>query len=354
LRPIRSSALCFVAVTSTGFRKVLIYLTGVLLGLLLLSLIPRKKEPREPHPWHSQTAPEGTYPMEVVDDYGRTVTFVRQPRWIVSLAPSATEMLFAMGMGDHLSAVTKWDTFPEEALRLRESGLTIGDLHQPDIERIFSLPADIVIGSKLTPRHVYERIQQDSRRVALAIEPESLDDLLERDLPLLGKVLGVPGKALGLVLPLRERRAAVHARLEAVRALPPRRALILLSLEDNLAPGWSPGAGTWAGGLLEEAHGENLAARLGTEWGEYPLEGLLAEDPEVIFFKDGESPAEAERLRARLAALPEHPVWRHLRAVREGRLVILAPGPLSIPGPRMVDALEAIAEGLWPETSEES
>ena len=128
----------------------------------------------------------------------------------------------------------------------------------------------------------------------------------------------------------------------------------LLSLEDNLAPGWSPGEGTWAGDLIAEAHGENIAAKLGTEWGEYPLEGLLAEDPDVIFFKDGETPAEAARLRARLAALPDHPVWQHLRAVREDRLVILAPGPLSIPGPRMLDALEAVAAGLWPETAEVS
>lgn len=340
--------------TSAGLKKVFIYLTGVVLGILILQVIPREEKTEREHPWHAQTAPEGAYPMTLVDDFGREVTLEEQPRWIVSLAPSTTEMLFAMDMGDHLSGVTKWDSYPEGAQRLLDAGFSIGDLHQPDIERIYTLPADIVIGSKLTPINIYERIQRDPRPVAFALDPASLDDLLEHDLPLLGQLLGVPGKALPLVSELRKRRAAVAEGLEVVRSRPARRALILLSLEDNLAPGWSPGRGTWAGALLEEAHGINIASKLGTEWGEFPLESLLAENPDVIFFKDGETPEAAARLRERLALLLDHPVWKHLQAVQNDRLVILEPGPLSIPGPRMVDALEAIAVGLWPEAGPET
>lgn len=335
--------------TRTGAKKLFVFLLGAALGTLILQLIPREKEKRGPHPWHAQTAPEGTYPLNVVDDFGREVTISEQPRWVVSLAPSTTEILFAMEMGDHLSAVTNWDHFPEGAEKLRASGLSIGDLHQPDIERIYSLPADIVIGSKLTPVHLYDKIQRERKPVAIAIEPDSLDDLLQHDLPLFGEVLGVPGKALGLVLALRERRAAVGAHLRAVADAPRCRVVLLIGLEDNLAPGWSPGRNTWAGSLLEEAHGDNLAATLGTEWGQFPLESLLDANPEVLLFKDGETPEAAAELRDRIARLARHPIWQHIDAVKNGRIAILPPGPLSIPGPRMVDALEDIARALWPE-----
>ncbi|MFP4282304.1 MAG: ABC transporter substrate-binding protein [Opitutales bacterium] len=333
----------------SGAEKIFIYLVGVVLGLFILQLMPRKERSNEPHPWHAQTAPEGTYPLTVTDDYGREVELAEQPRWIVSLAPSMTETLFAMDMGDHLSAVTEWDTYPERARTLRDQGFSVGSLDQPDIERIYTLPADVVLGSKLTPRHVYEKIQRERRPKALAFDASSLDDFLGQDLPALGRLLGVPGKALDLVKALRERRAAVAERLAPVRDEPPRRVVLLLGLEDNLAPGWSPGSGTWLDALIAEAHGENAAAALGTQWGQFPLEGLLAAEPDVIFIKDGDTPAEAAVLREQLARLPEHPVWRHLRAVREGRLVILPSGPVNIPGPRMLDLLEALSAGTWPE-----
>lgn len=338
------------AVKSPAIQKVLVFLVGVVLGTLILQLIPRKEEKKETHPWHAQTAPEGAYPMTIEDDFGRTVTLADQPRWIVSLAPSTTEMLYAMGMGDHISAVTEWDIYPDGARKLRDNGFSIGRLDAPDIERLYTLPVDAVIGSKLTPAHVYEKIQRTPRPISIVVDPASLDDLLTHDLPLLGKLLGVPGKALHLVGDLRQRRDTVAARLTTVMKGPRRRAVLLLGLEKNLAPGWSPGEGTWVGSLLEEAHGENIAATLGTEWGQFPLESLLSADPEVIFIKDGDSPEAAATLRERVAALSQHKVWQHLAAVKAGRIVILESGPLSIPGPRMVDALEGIADGLWPET----
>ena len=333
-------------------RKIFIYLVGVVIGIVLLQLMPREKGTREEHPWHAQTAPEGAFPLVVTDDYGREVTLAKQPRWLVSLAPSVTEMLFAMGMGDHLIAVTKWDDYPAEAKQLRDAGQNLGELDRPDIESIYRVGADLAIGSKLTPPHVYARIERPPAPMAVALEASSLDDLIEHDFPLLGKILGVPGKALPVVRSLRERRAAVARQLETVQQAPARRAVVLLGLEANLTPGFSPGAGTWVGSLLEEAHGENLAAQLSRSWGQLTLESLVTLDPEVIFIEDGKTEAEQRLLRERLARLPTDPVWQHLRAVRENRLVLVEAGPLSIPGPRMVDLLEAFARGLWPEAME--
>lgn len=327
-------------------KKIFIYLFGVLIGIFILQLIPRK-EARAPHPWHSQTAPEGSYPRSVVDDLGREVVLEEQPRWVVSLAPSITESLFAMGMGDHVSGVTRWDTYPEKALALRDAGFSVGDMDAPDIERIHSLPLDLVLGSKLTPTHVYEKVTGVRGVPAMAVDAASLSDFLDRDLPLLGDVLGVPGLVLKFKSSLVERRKVVAEKVQPHRALPPKRVVLLLGLEDSFQPGWSPGSETWLGALIVEAHGENLAAQLGEQWGAYPLESLLEADPDVLLIKDGESEGASAALRERIAALKTHPVWQHLSAVKNDRIVILDAGPLSIPGPRMVDALEAIADAIW-------
>lgn len=327
-------------------KKWLIYLIGVGLGCAILTLFPDKPK-TGPHPWHRQDALEGYYPLTVTDDYGREVTLEKQPRWLISLAPSITEMLFAMDMGDHLIAVTEWDTYPAKAKELRDSGGNVGALDKPDLEAITAMHVDLVIASNLTPAATLDKITQ-GRTQAVSLHHDSFEDVLE-DIAELGRILGVPGRALALRGELESKRREIEASLRPILGESPRKAVILLHIEDGLQPGWSPGAGTWMGDLIEMAHGENIASALGSSWGQISLEGLLAANPEVIFVKEGDSPGANERLRQRLEALKAHPVWSRLRAIRNDRVIILPNGPFSIPGPRMVDAYRAIVNGLWPE-----
>jgi|GEM_PF-1208904 len=328
-------------------QKVLIYGIGVLLGMMILTVMPRK-EPKEPHPWHEQTAPDGYYPLTFTDDYGRELTLERQPRWFVSLAPSITEMLFAMEMGDHLLAVTEWDAYPAKAKALRDAGSSVGAIDQPDLEIIAGLGPDLVIASGHTPAAVLGRIEQLSPARAVSLHHESFADVLA-DIGQLGRLAGVPGRALALIRSLEARKNVILDLVDSRREHAPCRAVILLHLEEGLLPGWSPGAGTWMGDLIEMAHGENIAARLGASWGQLSLEAVLAADPEVIFVKDGATPAAQERLRARVESLAQHPVWSQVSAVRNNRIVMVENGPFSIPGPRMVEALATVAQGLWPD-----
>lgn len=328
-------------------QKILVYFIGVAIGSVVLMLFPDKPESAE-HPWHQQTAVEGYYPLVIQDDYGREVRLKKQPRWLVSLAPSITEMLFAMGMGDHILAVTEWDAYPEKARRLRDSGGSVGSLDHPDLEAIAALRPDLVVASNLTDASVLSRIEQ-GRTKAISLHHDSFEDIFA-DIATLGRVLGVPGRALDLVTSLKEKRDAILERLEPVRDEPRRRAVILLHLEDGAQPGWSPGAGTWLGELIEMAHGENIAAALASSYGQLSLEAMLQADPEVIFVKEPHGEGARERLRARIDDLADHPIWGRISAVRNGRVVVVENGPFSIPGPRVVEALEAVAEGLWPET----
>jgi iron complex transport system substrate-binding protein len=177
-------------------QKILTYLVGFVLGCLILFAIPRqdRDKPKE-HPWHAQTAPDGYYPIEITDDYGRTVRLERQPRHFISLAPSITEILFAMDMGDHLMAVTQWCTWPEEAKALRDAGAHVGSIDQPNRETIAAYRPDLIIGTELTPPEIFGAIENPPRTVAMALRHQSMEDILE-DVKQIGMVTGVPGKAL--------------------------------------------------------------------------------------------------------------------------------------------------------------
>ncbi len=288
--------------------------------------------------------------MELVDDTGRRVRLEKQPRHIISLAPSTTEMIFAMGLGDHLLAVTKWCDYPEEAKALRDAGAHVGSMDQPNRETIAAYRPDLIIGTDLTPPEIYSAIENPPKTVAMALSHESIDDVLE-DIATIGKVMGVPGKALGLIGELKSQRQKVEARLTSFRGLPAKRVLFLLSIAESGQPGWAPGENTWVNDLLVSTNSENVASRLGNSWGEVSFEALLSLNPEVILVRDGESPPTQGQIRRVVESLKDHPVWKQVDAVKNNRVHILPHGPLNIPGTRIIEAYRLISEAVWPQQS---
>lgn len=331
-------------------QKILAYATGFLLGCLILMVVFRGREQTKErdgrHPWHAQTAPPGTYPMSFTDDLGRSVELTEQPRWFISLAPSVTEILFAMDMGDHLLAVTEWCRHPEEANQLRKDGHHVGPMDRPSLETIASLRPDMVLGTNLTPPEVYRSVHRPPRTVAVAFAHTGMEDILA-DIGQIGVLTGVPGKALRLVRDLKARKAEVDRRVDPHREGERPRTLFLLSIEEGLQPGWAPGADSWIDEILTQAHATNIAAEMGTAWGEVSPEALLALNPEVLLIREAETGEATEQLRRRIARLQTHPVWQRVPAVRNDRVHLVPYGPFSIPGPRVMEAYAAAAEALW-------
>lgn len=327
-------------------QKILTYATGFALGCLVLLMIPREKETPKEHPWHAQTALEGTYPMTVTDEAGRSVSLEKQPRHFVSLAPSITEILFAMDMGDHLMAVTQWCDVPEQAKALRDAGAHVGSINQPNRESIAAYRPDLIIGTNFTPPEVYRAIENPPRTVAVSLSHDGVDDVLN-DIAFIGKVIGVPGKALNLIHQLKAEQESIEQWLAPFKNLTPRRVLFLLSIEAEGRPGWAPGEDTWVNDLISMSNGENVATKLGMSWGEVSYEALITMDPEVLLVRDGVTDAEKEKIRAQVASLATHPIWKQVSAVQNGKIRIVPHGPLNIPGPRIMDAYRAVAEAVW-------
>ncbi|MCC5807617.1 MAG: ABC transporter substrate-binding protein [Opitutales bacterium] len=326
-------------------QRVIVFAIGVVLGIVLLSLLPRPDRSDRPrHPWHEQTAPEGYYPLSVEDGFGREVVVERQPRWFISLAPSVTQMLFAMDMGDHLMAVTDYCDYPEAAAEIRHMGRSIGRMDTPDLERILEFSPDIVLGSTHTDIAIFRRLHNPPRTTTLALRHDSMDDVFA-DIATLARVTGVPGKGARLLSELRERVADATAAVPADAAPP--RVLYLLDIDSGLSPGFAPGRGAWISDLIERAGGESVTARLAQQWGTPSREALLDLAPEILIVTDGRSAGEREALRRRLERLPRHALWSEIPAVRENRIHIVDPDLFAIPGPRMPEMLEVLVQKLW-------
>ncbi|MDX9757560.1 MAG: helical backbone metal receptor [Bacteroidota bacterium] len=272
-------------------------------------------------PSHS---PERPVTPTLVDDLGRTVRVDSMARRIVSLAPSLTEMLYAVGAGARIAGVTTYCDYPADV----RNKPVIGDLLAPDIERILSLRPDLVVISVEgnSPR-TFERLESLGLRIFVS-NPRDIRGVLSsiRDIGILS---GRRTHATALIDSLRR----VQVELRARRPRSQRSVLLLLSLQPLMAAG----ARTFIGEVIAIAGARNAAAGLA---GNYPIldrESLLRLDPDVILYPDDMGIDETRLRRG-------YPEWGRLRAVRGGRLYRIDADRFLRPGPRVFEAAAQLQE----------
>lgn len=253
-----------------------------------------------------------------------------RPQRIVSLAPSLTETLFALGVGDRVVGVTDFCDYPPEALAKPR----VGGMINPNLERILSLHPDLALvtreGNRRETLEALERLSVP----AYAVEIERLEDV-SRTVRDLGQVVGEPAAGAALAEELDQRVARVHA---AVEGYPARRVLFLVWLH----PVVSVGRGSFLNDLLEKAGARSIAEATLQPWPHLSLEEILRQDPEIIVVP--RSP-DFEPTREDLLRLPG---WRNLAAVEQNR-ILYVPSAIERPGPRIAEMLETLARALHPE-----
>lgn len=265
-------------------------------------------------------------PVTVVDALGQTLVFSAPPRRIVSIAPSVTEILYAIGAQARLVGVSSADDYPPDVrYRPRVGGA------QLDFERITALRPDLVIGVASLQRPSLERLQALGVRV-LAIDPRSLVETYEAIL-LIGRVVGREVQARAVVAGMRARERDVVLRAMRSRGIP----RVYVEVWDQ--PFLTAGRGTFVDDLVRRARGRNVFGDL-EGWPQVSEEQILLRDPEVILVLHGD----ADRVLRR-------PAWQSTRAARSGRVHALVTAWVARPGPRLVLGLEQIARLLHPEVA---
>ncbi len=251
------------------------------------------------------------------------------PRRIVSLAPSVTETLFALGEGPAVVGVSQYCDYPPAALRLPK----VGTFLTPNVEAIVALRPTLVIGPGMTSSRREVRALRTMGYPTMRVDENSLDGI-EQGIELIGVRTGQQQEALRLLGSIREQIGAVRARLEGVR---PRTLLMLVGHQPMVAVG----RGTFLDDLLKLAGGDNIADFARQAWPRLSIEYIIAMRPEVIL--DGQMGNDSTTPGGFWSRYPTIP------AVRNQRVLSYPQDPILHPGPRVGQSLEILAHIIHPE-----
>lgn len=274
--------------------------------------------------------------ISIVDGMGREITLDRPAQKVASLAPSNTEILFAIGAGAQVIARDSFSDFPEQALAVADIGGGFGEI---DTETLVSLEPDLVLAAEINPVENVRMLEDLGLKVFYLSNPKELDGLYE-NLRTVARLVGHEAETEGLIESLKLRVSTIEEKVSSLQERP----LVFYELDgtDPSAP-WTSGPGTFIDLLLTKAGGDNLGNTLDSEWVQISVEELITQNPDVILLGDytwgGITP---EDIAAR-------PGWEVIAAVQNKQVYTFDDNLVSRPGPRMVDGLEALAELLHPE-----
>jgi iron complex transport system substrate-binding protein len=281
------------------------------------------------------TVAAAVFPVTLTDDAGRQVTVRQPPARIVSLAPSNTEVLFALGLGDRVAAVTTFCDYPEAA----KGKPKVGGL-RPNLEAIVALQPDLVLGIRGTPPDVIAALEGQQIPVAILTPPDFPAVL--GSLRAVGRLTGASAAAEGVAAEMQRRWSAVEARTRTARARP--RVLFEVDATDPAAV-TAAGPGTFIDAMIVAGGGQNVLATLtpGQQYPRISAEAVLQADPDLILLGNAAFGQTRETVALR-------PGWSALRAVQQGAVAELGdPNLVSRPGPRLVEGLEEVARAIHPD-----
>ncbi len=285
------------------------------------------------------TACKPVTPQTYTDFLQREVTLTQPAQRIVSLAPSNTELLFAVGAGEQVVGREDFSDYPAEALDVPSVGGSMGDYN---LEAIVALQPDLVLLTELHSPELVQSLEGLGLTVFYLGNPVVLEDLYT-NIETVGKLTGHSGEAAALVTDLTSRVSKVDALVAGTTSRP----VIFYELDaTDPAKPWTAGPGTFVDQLVSRAGGVNLGTSLEGAWVQISQEELIIQDPNMIFLGDAAYGTTPEQVAARAG-------WENLQAVIQGQIFSFDDDLVSRPGPRLVDGLVEFARLLHPEIADQ-
>lgn len=278
------------------------------------------------------------FPMEITDQAGRAVKIERIPKTIVSLAPSNTEIVYALGLEDKLVGVTEYCDFPEAAQQKPK----IGGFSDVDIERVVAIAPDLILATSMHLNEVTPALERLGFTV-LTLDPQTIDQVLDA-VVLIGLATGKDELAFHVESILKRRIEAVTSRTDGLSDAQRPKVFYIL-WHDPLMTVTSK---TLIHELITQAGGLNIAADLEGEYPTIDLEAVLMADPEVIVVGSGHGTGEDAPYQFALT----EPRLAKVAARLNGRVYEIDSDLTSRPCPRIVTGLETMAKLIHPELFE--
>ena len=295
--------------------------------------------------YQGQTSDEGIEALHnLVDDHGYVTSLTAFPDRIVSLAPSTTEILFALGLGDKVVAVTNYDNYPYNFTAWIAAGnmTSIGDFKDPNMEVIASLEPDLILATGGVQKETVETLRDLGYKV-LVFDPTNITGVF-RNIELVGNATGKNAEATSLVDNLNNRIEFVVNKVATATSKPK----VYYEVFYSTTSLWSAGSKAWQNELIVKAGGINIFADQPLDYFQSSAEAVVSRNPDVIILP-ASGMGEKTPFWGSLDEVKARPAWNSISAVQNDRLYQIDSDVIQRAGPRVADAIEQLAEFFHPE-----
>lgn len=284
---------------------------------------PSAEPSQEPANEHAETV----YPLTVTDATGTEITFEKAPTTIVSLVPSETETIFAVGAGEYIAGVDEWSNYPEETASIAK----IGDM-TTNIEAVVALNPDLILASSTMNTDAIAKLREMNLNV-YASNPKTYDEVIA-NIEEIGNIVNKQAGAAEAANRMREVKEQVTS---AVKNAEKKKVFL------EFSPGYTVGSGEFLDELLTLAGGINISASQ-PGWYEVNAEEVITQNPEIIIYPDF-----GEEKSSIVAGIEARPGWEAIDAVKNNQMFAVTNDPLVRVGPRLADGLLELAKVIHPE-----
>ncbi|MCX6150405.1 MAG: cobalamin-binding protein [Ignavibacteriales bacterium] len=265
----------------------------------------------------------------IKDDLNYTVSLAKTPRRVISLAPNITEILFAIGAGDKLIGNTLYCNYPEEAKKITR----VGDMLSIDYEKILSLKPDLIfITVEGNVKDSFEKLRSLGFKVFVS-NPRNYEGI-KKTFTDFAKIFNMEDKASLIISGWDFRYKKIT---NEVKNYPSKKAMFLIGLNPIILAGKN----TFINELITSVGLSNIASDSPLNYPIFSREEVLKRNPDYILMT-GMTNSETKNL------VEAYREWKSLKAVRNGRVIVVDPDLYLRPGPRFVDALENLFNKLHP------
>jgi len=277
----------------------------------------------------SAAASPAAFPATLSDFQNRSVTIPQKPQRIISIGPSITEFLFAIGAGARVVGTDDFSDEPAAAKTLEKLGGI-----KVNFEKVVALKPDLVLIVKFSDGTI-EKLASAGLLV-MVVDPQSVGDVA-RTATLLGKATGEDGSALAAKID--QQVQAVKSKVAAATTKP--RVYHEIDASDPTKI-FTVGPGSYIADLIDIAGGTNIAAKATSPYPQLSAEEILRADPEIIVLAGADYAAKPAQVKTRAG-------WSAISAVKNDRIGVIAPNLINRPGPRVGEAADAYARIVHPE-----
>ncbi len=271
--------------------------------------------------------------ITVTDDLGRNVTIKLPVTRVVSMDPSNTQMMFAIGAGNLVVADTSYDWWPSNATRLPKVEMDNGTA---SVEQVVSFKPNLVIATTIQSMAIIDQLQNLSIPV-LVLEPQNISNIY-RDMYILGNVTGHQNGALKEINYMKNYISNIHQKVENYQKVS-----VLYMLWPD--PIYTVGPGSFINDIINNANGYNIASNLSSPYPIIGNETIVSDNPEAIIVDNGTG-------ISNISYFQSNPIWQNITAVKDSRVLFLnytESNEMNEPGPLTIYAVQLVAEFLYPQ-----